>query len=351
MVDESRSSARESPSLKAVARWLGLDGRSDSGGAPSVGAAPAHGGESTNMALAQAASSGRGRARSTDAQAIDARRTDSGLAGRGAATGAERNRGKDMNDPHRDAALTYVARVLEHTGWSASVLAAKAGVAQTTITRFRDVKTTHSLSARTLSKISLAAGLPLPPALGGGVAGTDWSSHAGTSIAGAHTPGTDRHGAATRDISYAGMDDPGVASGFLRDKIPSAGYRDLPVLGHGEAGREGFFLDNGIVQSYVERPWFLMGNANGYAVYVHDASMEPVYRHGNMLYVDPSRPVGRDDDVVIELGDGRAFVKRFVTRRRGTILVRQFNPIQELEFAESEVRAMHMVVGSMNVRS
>ena len=68
------------------------------------------------------------------------------------------------------------------------------------------------------------------------------------------------------------------------------GPRDLPILGHGKAGVEGFFVDNGDVQGYAMRPDILAGVKNAYAIYVQDASMSPAFEPGFLVWVDPNCP-------------------------------------------------------------
>ncbi len=127
---------------------------------------------------------------------------------------------------------------------------------------------------------------------------------------------------------------------------------DLPVVGQVKAGAEGegFFLDNGMVQQYVERPWFFAGSPDAFAVYVHDDSMEPALKHGHLLYVDPARATTPGDEVVVELNDGQAFVKRLVRRTQTVVILRQFNPEKEISISASEVKRISLVVADLRVR-
>src|SRR5690348_9495009 len=135
-----------------------------------------------------------------------------------------------MADLHRDAAIAYVDALVRETGLDLTNLARRAGVSSTTLTRFHnDPRYTNSLSARTLKKLSDVTGVPLPPNLGGAAASGP------------------------------------LANGSLSAQaVPQPGPRDLPVVGHARGGQEGYFFDNGLVESYVERPWFLLGQSNAY---------------------------------------------------------------------------------------
>jgi len=130
----------------------------------------------------------------------------------------------------------------------------------------------------------------------------------------------------------------------------SSGEKDLPVLGHARAGQGALFMDNGQAQSYIERPWFLVGVSKAYAVYVNDESMEPVYRHGETLYIDPSRPVRRGDDVVVQLGSDEAYIKRLVSITDDLVRCEQYNPAQTINFPRNEVTAIHLVAAALRIR-
>lgn len=223
-----------------------------------------------------------------------------------------------MTDLHRDAAIAYVDMLVRETGLDLTNLARRAGVSSTTLTRFHnDPRYTNSLSARTLKKLSDVTGVPLPPSLGGAPNG----------------------GAP-------------LSSGALSmHAVPQPGPRDLPVVGHARGGQEGYFFDNGIVESYVERPWFLLGQSNAYAVYVNDGSMDPVLRHGQLIYVSPTVPPTPGDDVVVQLNDGQGLIKRLLRRTARSLALEQFNPAKRLEIPMGDVRSVHLVVAVLKVRT
>lgn len=133
---------------------------------------------------------------------------------------------------------------------------------------------------------------------------------------------------------------------------PWVGARDLPVMGTVVAGSDGMFLMNGEVHDYIERPPSLQGVTSAYAVYVADTSMVPRYFPGETLHIHPGRAVasGEDTFVVVQIrpeADGeapRALVKRFKRRTADTLVLEQFNPHRELEFALSDVESMHLII-------
>ncbi len=62
----------------------------------------------------------------------------------------------DLEDDQA-AARRFVREILRVTGWSATELARRSGIAASTLTRFLKKDVAHTLSARTISKIRRAA--------------------------------------------------------------------------------------------------------------------------------------------------------------------------------------------------
>ena len=127
--------------------------------------------------------------------------------------------------------------------------------------------------------------------------------------------------------------------------------RDLPVVGAARGGTDALFLDQGHPLERVERPPGLAGVGNAFAVYAVGDSMEPKYRSGDLLFVNPNLPPVRDGFVVVELGDQEAYVKQFVRRSGGEVILREFCPAQR-EFAvpAARIKAIYRVVGSWEGR-
>ncbi len=129
------------------------------------------------------------------------------------------------------------------------------------------------------------------------------------------------------------------------------GPRDLPVLGVAVGGDDAFFELNGEVHEYVERPTQLEEVRNAYALYVVGSSMEPRYFEGEIVYVNPNRPVSRGCFVVVELqsadqGGATGMLKQFLGRSASKITLRQFNPTKTLKFPLARVRHCHRIVQS-----
>lgn len=217
-----------------------------------------------------------------------------------------------MKDREKELGLTYLRGVLEKTGLNATELAREVNVASTTLTRpLNNPHHKHGVSLRTLLKIQAKTGIQMPSGLLG-------------------------HKQERASSPYP----------------QGAPIMDLPVWGQARgANGEGFVVNTDLASSFVERPWFLLGKRDSYALYTYEDSMSPVYEHGHLLYIDPSRPISPGDDVVIELVDGQSFVKRLVRRTAQQIICEQFNPPKERRFAVKDVAKMHLIVASLRVRT
>lgn len=135
---------------------------------------------------------------------------------------------------------------------------------------------------------------------------------------------------------------------------PQKGGRpDLAVRGIALGGKEGDgdFRLNGDALQFIERPAGLINRPEAFAVILRNSSMEPVYKHGWPIFVDPKgrKPV-EGEDVLVELhgeGDepGAAFVKTLVTRRGGQVVLSQYNPPPpELAFPSERVKNVYRVI-------
>jgi len=127
--------------------------------------------------------------------------------------------------------------------------------------------------------------------------------------------------------------------------------RDLPVYGSAVGGADGSFEMNGQVVDFVERPPSLGGARNAYGIYVQGDSMSPRFETGWLVLVNPSRPVRKGDNVVVQLkgpdehSAPLAYLKVFESRTPTLLVVRQFNPPRVLEWPIADVISMHRVVG------
>ena len=74
--------------------------------------------------------------------------------------------------------------------------------------------------------------------------------------------------------------------------------------------------------------------------------MEPRYFAGEVLYVNPNRPISKNCFVAVELRDGQGLIKQFVKRSDDTVMLRQFNPAKDLRLATRDVKRMYRITGA-----
>jgi phage repressor protein C with HTH and peptisase S24 domain len=129
-------------------------------------------------------------------------------------------------------------------------------------------------------------------------------------------------------------------------EVPAMPQRDLPVMGAVKGGAEGFYFNEGEAKEYVIRPPGLAGVSNAFALYVDGESMEPRYYAGEMLYVNPNRPVTRGCFVAVELADGQCLIKQFVRRNDDHLVLAQFNPSKEIRLPVAKVKRIYRITGS-----
>lgn len=138
------------------------------------------------------------------------------------------------------------------------------------------------------------------------------------------------------------------ANVYMPEKWPL----DLPVMGIGECGPDGWSLWNGEVIQMAHRPPSLAGVPKAYAVYAKGDSMEPRYFSGELLHINPAKPVEPGHFVLVQVkpahdGDAPgALLKRLVRRSPTKIILEQFNPPKKFEIKASDIVSMHRVVGT-----
>ena len=137
----------------------------------------------------------------------------------------------------------------------------------------------------------------------------------------------------------------GTATGPGRPP-PSATSRDLPVMGSVKGGEEGFYFNEGEAKEYVVRPPALTGVSNAFALYVHGESMEPRYFAGEILYVNPNRPLSKGCFVAVEMTNERGLIKQFLHRSDDLLVLAQFNPPKEIRLPMTEVKRIFRITGS-----
>ncbi len=87
--------------------------------------------------------------------------------------------------------------------------------------------------------------------------------------------------------------------------------RRIPLIGHAQAGDEGYFDDAGFPtgSGWDEVDFPDLGDRNAYALEISGDSMEPVYRDGDRIVVSPGASVRRGDRVVARTAGGEVMAK------------------------------------------
>ncbi len=143
----------------------------------------------------------------------------------------------------------------------------------------------------------------------------------------------------------AGGEPPGAGIGSAQ-RPPSPPSRDLPVMGTVKGGEEGFYFNEGEAKEYIVRPPALTGVSNAFALYVHGESMEPRYFAGEILYVNPNRPLSKGCFVAVEMTNERGLIKQFLHRSDDLLVLAQFNPPKEIRLPMAEVKRIYRITGS-----
>lgn len=134
---------------------------------------------------------------------------------------------------------------------------------------------------------------------------------------------------------------------------PEFSRKRLPVYGQAIGGDDGRFAFNGELIDTVSCPPGLENVPNAYAVFVSGESMVPAYRPGDTVWVHPTRPPRRGDDVVVQMHPANSddpvegYIKEFVSWTPTMLVLKQHNPAREIEIERQAVVSVHKIIGSL----
>ncbi|SCA55381.1 Transcriptional regulator [Candidatus Terasakiella magnetica] len=123
--------------------------------------------------------------------------------------------------------------------------------------------------------------------------------------------------------------------------------RNVPLIGLAQAGSQGFFDDAGYPTggSWDEIPFPDVPDSNAYALEITGASMEPVYRDGDLVLVSPNANIRRGDRVVVKTIEGEVMAKQLRRRSARKIELQSLNPDYEDRFFEmDEIVWIHRII-------
>jgi phage repressor protein C with HTH and peptisase S24 domain len=124
---------------------------------------------------------------------------------------------------------------------------------------------------------------------------------------------------------------------LLAGRTGNAG-RAIPIVGMARAGADGFFDEQGFPVGADETVRFPdLGEDRVYALEIAGDSMEPTYRAGDIVIVQPGGAVRRGDRVVVRTRAGEVMAKVLGRRNEQTVELVSINPAyaaRELTVAE-----------------
>ncbi|MGE3141894.1 MAG: helix-turn-helix transcriptional regulator [Hyphomonadaceae bacterium] len=108
---------------------------------------------------------------------------------------------------------------------------------------------------------------------------------------------------------------------------PGAAGRAIPIVGLAKAGADGLFDDSGDPSGADEPVRFPgLGVGRVYALEITGDSMEPVYRDGDIVVVEPGAAVRRGDRVVARTRAGEVIAKALGRRNEQIVELISLNP-------------------------
>lgn len=104
--------------------------------------------------------------------------------------------------------------------------------------------------------------------------------------------------------------------------------RNVPLLGFAQAGVGGFFDDGGfpVGQGWDEVQFPASDHDNIYALEVSGNSMEPLYRDGDVIIVQPGASIRKRDRVVVKTREGEVMAKELARKSATEIELVSLNP-------------------------
>jgi phage repressor protein C with HTH and peptisase S24 domain len=129
--------------------------------------------------------------------------------------------------------------------------------------------------------------------------------------------------------------------------LPEAKPTVEPLLLYGRPrGLEDALHDMHVATGSMERPPWLQGASDAYAVYTIGEAMQPRYYAGEVLFVAPSLPVIPYCYVVIIGYDQRAIVRQYIAKEGQKLVVQEHNPQKQSRIALADVKHIHRISGS-----
>ena len=132
---------------------------------------------------------------------------------------------------------------------------------------------------------------------------------------------------------------------FFGDVDQGAGSatQQVPVFGvPTPGGPDRFSLSADQVMERIELPYGLT-RGETIAVRLPGDDMAPRLFSGEIIIIAKGIPPARHGDCLVELKDGSGLIKQYVGQKEGQIILRHFNPEEEIRIPAIQVRALHTV--------
>jgi len=134
---------------------------------------------------------------------------------------------------------------------------------------------------------------------------------------------------------------------------PFSGDGYVPLRGQSAGGPNGRFILNGAEIGRLFVPPSLEGVEGAYAVRVYGTSMEPRFKAGETVWINPHEPVRAGDDVIVQIltdddGEKESYIKEFRSQSAKVTRLWQHNPDEgeenELTLDTNKVFSVHKIV-------
>jgi len=135
--------------------------------------------------------------------------------------------------------------------------------------------------------------------------------------------------------------------GFINNTENQGVIRNIPLIGLAQAGSMGFFDDAGhpTGTSWDEIPFPDVADSNAYALEIHGASMQPVYRDGDLVLISPEANIRRGDRVIVKTQKGEVLVKQLLRRSARKIELQSLNPeYKDRAFEMEQILWIHRII-------
>ncbi len=123
--------------------------------------------------------------------------------------------------------------------------------------------------------------------------------------------------------------------------------RRIPLIGHAQAGDDGYFDDAGFPTGagWDELDFPDVGDPHAYALEISGDSMAPVYRDGDRIVVSPGASVRRGDRVVARTVGGEVMAKELRRMTASRVELLSINREHgDRDLARREIEFIHRIV-------